>query len=74
MSNVDIREELHQYIDSADQEKVNAIYTMVKDDIAGHSFLTEAQKRELDFRLEEYMQGKGQNYSLEEALHKIKNR
>lgn len=51
MSLTEIREQLHKYIDQADDKKVKAIYTMVADDIqhidiwSDESFVYELEKR-----------------------------
>lgn len=51
MSLTEIREQLHKYIDQADDKKIQAIYTMVEDDIHhtdvwnDESFVYELEKR-----------------------------
>ena len=67
-----IKNKLHVYIDNVEQKKLKAIYTMFESDIENTSMLSKEQKKELDFRLEEYMQGKTKSYSWEEAVKKIK--
>ncbi|MFZ4800289.1 MAG: addiction module protein [Bacteroidia bacterium] len=72
MNSLTLRKKLHNYIDSVEQDKLEAIYTILKNDMEEDSFLNLAQKKELDLRLEEYMQGKGNNYTWNEALNIIK--
>jgi putative addiction module component (TIGR02574 family) len=74
MTNFQLRQKLHRFIDTAEEKKLKAIYTMVESDIEGQSLLTDEQKSELDKRLDEYMQGKGKNYSLKSAMNRIRKR
>jgi len=72
MNSLTLRKKLHNYIDSVEQDKLEAIYTILKNDMVEDSFLTLDQKKELDLRLEEYMNEKGKNYSWNEAFAVIK--
>jgi putative addiction module component (TIGR02574 family) len=74
MTTTAIRKQLHQYIDNAEEKKLKAIYTMLESEIENNakSMLTEEQKNELDYRLEEYLNGKTKSYSWEETIKKIK--
>jgi hypothetical protein len=72
MNALTLRKKLHNYIDSIEQEKLEAIYTVLKNEIEVDSLLTLEQKKELDSRLEEYMNEKGKNYSWNEVLNIIK--
>ncbi len=74
MDTTAIKNKLHNYIDNAEQKKLKAIYTMLENEIESTSMLSKEQKKELDFRLEEYMQGKGKSYSWDEAIKKIKTK
>lgn len=67
MNKLQLRKKLHSYIDNAEEKKLQAIYTMVEDDIETSSLLTPAQKKELDKRMIEYKQGKGKTYTWNEA-------
>lgn len=72
MNALTLRKKLHNYIDSIEQEKLEAIYTVLKNEIEVDSLLTLEQKKELDLRLDEYMNEKGKNYSWNEVLDVIK--
>jgi hypothetical protein len=72
MTNIQLRQKLHQFIDVAEEKKLKAIYVMVEEDIEIHSLLTDKQKAELDERLEDYLQKKGKNYGWKEAVTKIR--
>jgi putative addiction module component (TIGR02574 family) len=72
MTTTVIKNKLHNYIDNAEQKKLKAIYTMLESEIEATSMLSEEQKKELDFRLDEYMKGKSKSYSWDEAIKKIK--
>ncbi len=55
MSTADIREEIHQYIDRADDRVIQLIYGMVKADLTEEDYeLSEAHKEILDQRLAEH--------------------
>ncbi len=72
MTIITLREKLHRYIDAAEQKKLKAIYTMVENDMEEASMLTAEQKRELDLRMEEYLNGKGKSLDWDAAIGKIK--
>ncbi|MEP7170156.1 MAG: addiction module protein [Bacteroidota bacterium] len=74
MTNIQLRQKLHRFIDTAEEKKLKAIYTIVESDIEQKSLLTDEQKSEIDQRLEEYMQGKGKNYSLKSAMNRIRKK
>ncbi len=74
MTALTLRHKLHHYIDTAEEKKLNAIYTIFENEIEHSSMLTAEQKAELDNRLEEYMQGKGKNFSWNNAIKKIKSK
>lgn len=49
-----IKEKLHQYIDSAEERKLYAIYIMLEDEIEYEEDYTDEFKNELDKRFAEY--------------------
>ena len=74
MNSIQLRKKLHSYIDTAEEKKLKAIYTMVEDEIETPSHLTATQKKELDKRLVEYQEEKGKSYSWQEAKGMIYNK
>lgn len=74
MSTAEIREKLHLYIDAADDRKVEAMYTMVEDEIEGNydhwddeDFVEEMTNRE-----NSYLDGTMKTYTLEESINRAK--
>jgi hypothetical protein len=74
MSTVDIRQKLHDYIDAAPDKKVEAIFTMVEDEIEedydhweDEEFVAELQRRE-----DNYLKGKSKTYTMEESLERAR--
>ncbi|MCC6286431.1 MAG: hypothetical protein IT249_00965 [Chitinophagaceae bacterium] len=58
MNTADIKKELHNYLEIADDKKLKAIYVMVKDEIKGTTVVyTDELKTELDRRVEYYLNG-----------------
>lgn len=76
MSTETIRERLHEYIRFADDKKVEAIYTMVENEIIEELDLWEdkAFLNELKDRLDEYESGKATGSSWEEVKQKVRDR
>jgi len=68
MSNAEIRQQLHDYIDSAGDKKLKAIYTLLSDDLPQDYSLTIADKRELDKRYSDHQNGIGKTYSWDETI------
>jgi hypothetical protein len=66
-----IREKLHQYIDTAEERKIQAIYVMLEDEIsikAIDDFKLIAEEIEgLDKQRENYLAGKSKTYNWEEV-------
>lgn len=58
METTDIRRKLHQYIDTIEDKKAQAIYTLFEDEIEQEEWeYTEDFKAELDKRYEYYQSG-----------------
>lgn len=67
MGAVKLKEILHRYIDQADDDKLEAIYTLVKEEIT-HRY-TEEQLAELHRDRESYLKGEGKFYTKEEFFN-----
>ena len=63
---VDIKQQLHQYIETADEKSIEAIYTILKGSIQQSRFSPEDVKKFYDRRTE-YVTGNMPGYSVEEA-------
>ncbi|MFD2145569.1 hypothetical protein [Mucilaginibacter antarcticus] len=74
MATLSIRQKLITYLAEADDSKVKAVYTLLKNDIqADNSFsLTDEQMRILDEEHHLHIAGKSKSYSREEAAQIIK--
>ena len=58
MDTATIRQQLHNYLEVADDKKVKAIYTIIEKDIQENDFeYPEELKNELDKRYKEYKNG-----------------
>ncbi|MDP9048784.1 MAG: addiction module protein [Bacteroidota bacterium] len=68
MRTTQIKQQLHDYIDSAGDKKLKAIYTLLEGDINEEFTLTAEQKKELDRRHDDYMNGVGETYTWEETV------
>lgn len=73
MTTAAIREKLHDYINIADDKKVEAIYTMVENEIMENLDLWEDEEflNELDRRMEELQSGKVKGVTLDELKSKF---
>jgi Putative addiction module component len=68
MRTTQIRQYLHEYIESADDKKLKAIYILLEDDRTDEYTLTAEQRKELDRRYGNYQNGIGKTYTWEEAV------
>ena len=69
MGAAQIREELHQFINHADERVLTLIYGMMKADSEG--LLTAEQQEDLDKRIERHKKGESKSYSWSEARAQI---
>jgi hypothetical protein len=73
MTNAAIRQQLYQYIDVTDDKKVEALYTLLHDDM-GHKYsFTEEEMNVLHECAEKYLSGEAKTYSVEEAHDVIRH-
>ena len=72
MGAAQIREELHQFINQADERVLNLIYGMMKAD--SESLLTADQQADLDKRIASHKKGESKSYSRSEARAQIEKR
>ena len=72
MGAAQIREELHQFINQADERVLNLIYGMMKAD--SESRLTEEQQEDLDERIARHKKGESKSYGWSEARTQIEKR
>lgn len=72
MGAAQIREELHQFINHADERVLTLIYGMMKADNEG--LLTAEQQEDLDKRIVRHKNGESKSYSWSEARTQIEKR
>jgi hypothetical protein len=65
-----IKEKLHHYIDTADEKKLQAIYTTLEEEIGGEYFYTQDEIRMFYDRREKYLNCKTKSYSVDE-VHRL---
>ncbi len=77
MDTIAIRDQLHQYLEGADDEKLKAIYVILEDAIKELKVeYTDEYKAELDRRVEHYLNG-GQMVTpgeMNNRLHRIREK
>jgi len=73
MGAAQIREELHQFINSADDRVLNLIYGMMKADTE-KEILSPEQQEDLDKRIARHKKGESKSYSWSEARAQIEKR
>lgn len=67
MNTAIIREQLHQYINNADDHTIEAIFTLLQPDMANKSTYSDEELKAFYERREKYMSGNTTTYSAEEA-------
>ena len=73
MGTAQIREELHQFIERADERVLNQIHGMMKS-ASENTILTEEQQKDLDMRVGHHKSGESKSYSWSEARAQIEKR
>ena len=72
MDTATIRQQLHNYLEIADDKKVKAIYTIIEKDIQENDFeYPEGLKNELDKRYKEYKNGTAEMITSSESKKRI---
>lgn len=72
MRTTEIKQQLHNYIDTVEDKKLKAIYTLLEADMQDRSQLSDAQKIELDKRMAEHENGIGRTFTWEESINIIR--
>ncbi|WP_317505146.1 hypothetical protein [Flavitalea sp. BT771] len=67
-----IKQKLHHYIDVADEKKLQAIYTILEDEIEGEYFYTQDEIRMFYERRQKHLNGEGKTYTVEETLNLVR--
>ena len=70
MTSAAIRQQLHQYIDITDDNKIAALYVLLQSDIDPQYSYSAEEMNMLHERAELYMKGSGKTYTVEES-HKM---
>ncbi|MDB5281174.1 MAG: hypothetical protein JWO06_249 [Bacteroidota bacterium] len=73
MKSIELKQEIHGYIEQADDKVLKAIRTLVKPSIEQVQ-LTKEQKVELKKRKKDHLSGKSRSYTWEETKAMIKSR
>jgi len=73
MNTTAIRQQLHQYIEDADDNKIEAIFTILQTDMKASSSYTDEELKKFYDRREKYQQGNTTTYNAEEAHEYIRN-
>ena len=72
MSTVQIKETLHEYIDTADNKKLEAIYTILKDSISPDFEYSKDELSEIYARRDKYKNGEEETLTAEEFINYIR--
>ena len=72
MSNASIRQQLHQYIDFVEDKKIEALYTLLQDEVQPAYIASDEELNLLHQRAEKYMNGNAETYTVEEAHEKVR--
>ena len=72
MSAVQIKETLHEYIDTADNKKLETIYTILKDSISRDFEYSKDELSEIYARRDKYKNGEEETLTAEEFINYIR--
>ena len=68
MVSIKIREKLHEYIDTADEKKLEAIYTLLQDNIDSDNEYSNSELAEIYARRSKYKNGEEQVMNTEDFV------
>ena len=68
MRTAQIRQQLHNYIDTAEDKKLKAIFTLLEETIDEDLKFSKEQQAELDRRLNDYENGTTQTFTWNETV------
>ena len=67
-----LKQKLHHYIDFADEKKLQAIYTILEDEIEGDYFYSQEEIKEFYDRRQKHLNGESKSYTVEETLNLVR--
>jgi hypothetical protein len=69
MATAQLKEKLHEYIDTADEKKLEAIYTILQDTMGDEHQYSADELADFYTRRQEYLNGEGENLTVEEFIN-----
>ena len=72
MNETTLRERLHEYIDTADERHLTAIYVLVENEIDTDDIYDDATLKMLYERRENHLKGISKSYTAEESINLIR--
>jgi hypothetical protein len=72
MEQASIKQKLHHYIDVADEKKLQAIYTILEDEIEGEYFYTQDEIKMFYDRRQKHLNGECKSYTVAETLNLVR--
>ena len=72
MTNAALRQQLHRYIDTTDDKKIEALYTIHQVDKDKKYSYSDEELQMLHERAENYLHGESKAYTVEESHNKIR--
>ena len=71
MDTIKIKEELHQYINQADDRFIQLVYAMVQADKREQELLSKQEIEELERRLERHKSGQSTSYTWDDMKNRL---
>jgi hypothetical protein len=72
MATTQLKEKLHEYIDTADEKKLEAIYTILQDTIGEDEPYSADDLAVFYKRRQQYKNGEGENLTVEEFINFVR--